>query len=76
MKSNLRINYMSCLFQKIVTFKLTYTQLINESFLHVGVKGTEVAVVKVNREFETGMKVTDSIPGITSLYSFSYERYM
>ena len=40
----------------------------------LGVKGTEVAVVKINREFETEMKVSDSIPGITSLYNFSYER--
>ena len=37
-------------------------------------KGTEVAVVKINREVEEDMKVKSSIQGITFLYSFSFER--
>ena len=43
-------------------------------YLIIGVKGTKVAVVKVNRENENEMKARKSIPGISKMYSFSYER--
>jgi hypothetical protein len=56
---------------------MTHAQISNWNLIFLlGVKGTDVAVLKVNRGFEEGMKVKTSITGITSLYSFSYERYI
>ena len=54
-------------------YKIELKEIFNKILL--GVKGTKVAVLKINRKFERRMKAKTTIPGISKMYSFSYERY-